>query len=37
MRDPERFRAQAGELLDTPDGALALELLPYAIARIDLV
>jgi hypothetical protein len=37
MRDPERFRAQAGQLLDTPDGSLALELLPYAIARIDLV
>ena len=35
MRDPESFRAQAGDLLDTPDGAITLELLPYAIARID--
>lgn len=35
MRDPETFRAQAGELLDTPDGSLTLELLPYAVARID--
>jgi hypothetical protein len=37
MRDPERFRAHAGELLDTPDGSLTLELLPYAIARIDVL
>jgi hypothetical protein len=35
MREPESFRLQAGELLDTPDGSLELELLPYAIARID--
>jgi D-apionolactonase len=35
MRDPQAFRAQAGELLDTPDGSIVLELLPYAIARID--
>ena len=34
MRDPESFRAQAGELLDTPDGSITLELLPYAIARM---
>ena len=37
MRDPERFRAQVGELLDTHDGSLALELLPYAVARIDVI
>ena len=37
MRDPESFRAQAGELLDTPDGSITLELLPYAIARIDVL
>ena len=36
MRDPAAFRAQAGELLDTPDGSIALELLQYAIARVDL-
>jgi FtsZ-binding cell division protein ZapB len=35
MRDPEAFRAQTGELLDTPDGSIVLELLPYAITRID--
>ena len=35
MRDPEGFRAQAGELLDTPDGSITIELLPYAIARVD--
>jgi hypothetical protein len=35
MRDPESFRAQSGALLDTPDGSITLELLPYAIARID--
>ena len=35
MRDPTTFRAQAGELLDTPDGSITLELLPYAIARMD--
>jgi len=35
MRDPESFRDQAGDLLDTPDGAITLELLPYAIVRID--
>jgi D-apionolactonase len=36
MRDPEQFRAQAGELRDTPDGTITLELLPYAIVRIDI-
>jgi hypothetical protein len=36
MRDPASFRAQAGELLDTPDGSITLELLPYAIARVDI-
>jgi hypothetical protein len=37
LRDPETFRAQPGELIDTPDGAIELELLPYAVARIDYV
>ena len=37
MRDPAAFRAQVGELLDTPDGSNALELLPYAIACVDLL
>jgi hypothetical protein len=36
MRDPEYFRAQAGELVETPAGSLMLELLPYVIARIDI-
>jgi hypothetical protein len=35
MRDPETFRAQVGALVDTPDGQVELDLLPYAIARID--
>jgi D-apionolactonase len=35
MRDPEHFRAQAGELVSAPEGQLELELLPYAVARID--
>jgi hypothetical protein len=34
---PEAFRAQLGELLDAPDGQTELELLPYAIARIDVL
>jgi D-apionolactonase len=35
MRDPESFRAQTGALLDTPDGSIMLELLPYAVVRVD--
>ena len=35
MRTPEAFRAEAGELLQTAGGTLELNLLPYAIARID--
>jgi hypothetical protein len=35
IREPESFRAQASQRLDTPDGSITLELLPYAIARID--
>jgi hypothetical protein len=35
MRDPEAFRTQAGEPVDTPDRQLELDLLPYAISRID--
>ena len=37
MRDPEGFRAQAGEQLETPAGLMMLELQPYAIARIDVL
>jgi hypothetical protein len=37
MRDPASFRAQAGELLDAPDGSIEIDLLPYAIARIDVL
>jgi hypothetical protein len=35
MRDPQRFRAAADEPRTTQAGALELELLPYALARID--
>jgi hypothetical protein len=35
MRSPEAFRAEAGQVLAVQDGGLALDLLPYAIARID--
>jgi hypothetical protein len=35
MRDPETFRARAGERLDSQGGELRLDLLPYALARID--
>ena len=37
MLSPEAFRAQVGELLQTAEGTLELNLLPYAIARIDSV
>jgi hypothetical protein len=35
MRSPERFRAREGEPLPISEGALELNLLPYAVARID--
>ena len=37
MQSPEAFRAQAGERLETSDGCVKLELLPYAFARIDTI
>ena len=36
MNDPEKFRAQAGELADSIAGKIELKLLPYALARIDI-
>ena len=35
MTSPDTFRAENGELVQTVDGALELNLLPYAIAQID--
>ncbi len=35
MTDPEAFRQGAGEAVTLEDGSLTLELLPYAVARID--
>ena len=35
MRDPEQFRAQAGQSMHTTDGTLRLTLAPYAVVRID--
>jgi hypothetical protein len=35
MKSPEKYRAQAGERMKTVNGKLGLELLPYAIARVD--
>jgi hypothetical protein len=35
MQAPEEFRRQAPEELQTSQGQLELELLPYAVARID--
>jgi hypothetical protein len=35
MQSPERFRASEIQSLQTPDGALELHLLPYAVVRID--
>ena len=32
---PESFRSNKGELMEIKDGALELELLPFAIVRID--
>ena len=35
MASPETFRAETGELLQTINGTLELNLLPYAVAQID--
>ncbi len=35
MQNPEAFRAQAGELVQTSEGNLALRLRPFAIARLE--
>ncbi len=35
MQSPERFRAGRTEPLETVGGTLALDLLPYAVARMD--
>jgi hypothetical protein len=35
MQAPEEFRVEQGDLQQTSDGALQLDLLPYAIVRID--
>ena len=35
MASPEAFRAETGELVQTAEGSLELNLLPYAIAQID--
>ena len=35
MTSPEVFRHQTGELVQIIEGALELNLLPYAIAQID--
>ena len=35
MTSPDTFRAENGELTQTVDGVVELNLLPYAIARID--
>jgi hypothetical protein len=37
MQSPEAFRAERGELRSTSAGMLELNLLPYALARIDSV
>jgi D-apionolactonase len=35
MQSPEGYRAQEGNAVMTTDGALTLELLPFAVVRID--
>jgi len=37
MRAPEAFRAQTGNLVAPVDGLLTLDLLPYAVARVESV
>jgi hypothetical protein len=34
-RFPELYRSQPGLLVEIPDGAIEIDLLPYAVARID--
>jgi hypothetical protein len=35
MTSPEKFRSQQGEVQNTAKGDLEVELLPFAIARLD--
>ena len=35
MRDPEEFRAQVGDIVPLEGGQFLVDLLPYAVARID--
>ena len=35
MESPEVFRQETGELMQIVEGALELNLLPYAIIQID--
>jgi hypothetical protein len=35
MQSPESFRQAAGEHMVTQAGMLELDLLPYAVARLD--
>ncbi len=35
MRDPEGYRAQAGQTVQAEGGALRMTLAPYAVARLD--
>ena len=35
MKSPEEWRAEAGESVKTDDGKLVVELLPYAVVRVD--
>jgi hypothetical protein len=35
MRSPEEYRAAAGDCVETVSGSLDLDLLPYAIVRVD--
>ncbi|MDQ3249213.1 MAG: hypothetical protein M3Q45_08400 [Chloroflexota bacterium] len=37
MHAPEAFRAQTGNLVSPADGLLEVDLLPYAVARLDSV
>jgi hypothetical protein len=36
VTEPEKFRADAGQPVALPGGGFELELLPYAVARLDL-
>jgi hypothetical protein len=35
MTSPEEFRAEEGDTVRTREGSLELDLLPYALVRID--